>query len=222
MRVGVLWHGEEAPTSLIDGLAREIIEAFPINTMNLGPRPEIDVLLLWLAPRTPAKVLREMIAWALVPELSIGLLGCAPRGDTEDAITALEVGVDDFVAGRNSVRELASRIHALRQRRARPPVLPALRASSELVLDARAHEVKRNGRIIRLSSTEVMVLQALLDAAGAALSRVAILDIAWGDDSLDVGERAVDNVLLRLRRKLGDPTVIETVRGVGFRLALET
>ena len=61
-------------------------------------------------------------------------------------------------------------------------------------------------------------MRALIAARGRALSRVEILDAAWGDDGLEIGERAVDNVVMRLRRKLGEKSII-TVRDVGFRLA---
>jgi DNA-binding response OmpR family regulator len=76
-----------------------------------------------------------------------------------------------------------------------------------------------NGRRVRLTATELAVIRALIDARGRALSRSEILDLAWGEQNLEVGERAVDNVVLRLRRKIGEPNMIETVRGVGFRLA---
>jgi DNA-binding response OmpR family regulator len=63
------------------------------------------------------------------------------------------------------------------------------------------------------------VVRALIDARGKPLSRPELLDAAWGDGDLDVSERAVDNVILRLRRKLPRPDVIETVRSIGFRVA---
>ena len=63
------------------------------------------------------------------------------------------------------------------------------------------------------------VLRELIKARGRPLSRIELLDRAWGEEDLEVSERAVDNVILRLRRKLPEPDVIETVRSVGFRLA---
>jgi len=62
------------------------------------------------------------------------------------------------------------------------------------------------------------VMRELMKARGRPLSRAELLDAAWGEGELDVSERAVDNVILRLRRKLPNPDAIETVRGVGFRL----
>ena len=62
-------------------------------------------------------------------------------------------------------------------------------------------------------------MTALVEAGGQSRSRADLLERAWGDEALEVGERAVDNVIMRLRRKLPDPDLVVTVRGVGFRLA---
>jgi len=75
------------------------------------------------------------------------------------------------------------------------------------------------GKTISLTSIELAVLRELIKARGRSLSRIELLDQAWGEADLEVSERAVDNVILRLRRKLPEPDVIETVRSVGFRLA---
>jgi DNA-binding response OmpR family regulator len=66
-----------------------------------------------------------------------------------------------------------------------------------------------------------MMVVALLRARGSVLTRAELLDQAWGGASFEVSERAVDNVVLRLRRKLGRPELVQTVRGVGFRLGLD-
>ena len=70
-----------------------------------------------------------------------------------------------------------------------------------------------------LTSIELAVMRELIKARGRPLSRVELLDVAWGDADLGTTERAVDNVILRLRRKLPRPDALETVRGVGFRLS---
>lgn len=220
LRVGVICHGEQLPPSFIDGLEREIIEPVPITSMSLDKGLDLQILLLWLSPGTPPRVLQAMASWTANQDRRVGLIGCCPSGDVEDTIAAFEAGADDFVAGRCGVRELASRIHALRQRLVQPSV-PAGLSYAGLSLDAPSHEVTRGEQTIQLSSTEVAVLRVLLNSEGRTLSRHTILDRAWGEHHFDVGERAVDNVILRLRRKLGAPHIIETVRGVGFRLAPE-
>ncbi len=218
VRVGVLCHGEQLPPSLLEGLQREVIEAFPIDTITLERSLNMHVLLLWLSPRTPNRVLQATCAWVANQEERVGLVGCAPNGDIHDTVAAFDAGVDDFVAGRCSVRELASRIRTLRGRLRKPAPTTGM-SYAGVALDAVAHEAYRNNETISLSSTEVEVLRVLLSAEGRTLSRTAILDLAWGEHQFDIGERAVDNVILRLRRKLGSPGLIETVRGVGFRLA---
>ncbi len=218
VRVGVYCHGEQMPPSLVEGLRREVIEAFPLDAISLDGTVDMHVLLLWLSPRTPARVLESTSSWLANQNQRIGLLGCSPSGDVQDTLDAFDAGVDDFVAGRCSVRELASRIHALRSR-LRYPMPSAGHAYAGNSLDAEAHEARRGETTIPLSNTEAEVLRVLLSAEGRTLSRLSLLDQAWGDHHFDVGERAVDNVILRLRRKLGAPNLIETVRGVGFRLA---
>ena len=220
VRVGVICHGEQPPPSLIEGLEREVIEAQLITSMTLDRTPGLEVLLLWLSSGAPGQILQSMTSWIESKDAKVGLIGCAPNGDIEDTIAAFEAGVDDFVAGRCGVRELASRIHSVRHRLSRPTphvehTIPGL------TLDAPSHEVRRGDTTLHLSSTEVAVLRVLMDAKGRTLSRAALLDRAWGDQQFEIGERAVDNVILRLRRKLGTPQLIETVRGVGFRLSTE-
>jgi DNA-binding response OmpR family regulator len=186
--------------------------------MSLRRELDFHILLLWLSPGASASVFRDMTSWIESQNLIVGLIGCAPNGDIEDTILAFEAGADDFVAGRCGVRELACRIHSLRHRLTRSPA-PPKHSCHDLRLDSLSHEVTRGDRTTRLSATEVSVLKVLLDAGGRTLTRGQILDLAWGDHEFDISERAVDNVILRLRRKLSDPPLIETVRGVGFRLA---
>lgn len=77
------------------------------------------------------------------------------------------------------------------------------------------------GVAVSLTPIELAVVRELVLARGRPRSRAELLDAAWGASELEISERAVDNVILRLRRKLPDPDALETVRGVGFRLAAE-
>jgi DNA-binding response OmpR family regulator len=80
------------------------------------------------------------------------------------------------------------------------------------------HRLWVDGQRVQVTRTELAVVTALVEAGGQSRTRAELLERAWGDDRLEVGERAVDNVVMRLRRKLPDPDLIVTVRGVGFRL----
>jgi DNA-binding response OmpR family regulator len=75
-----------------------------------------------------------------------------------------------------------------------------------------------DGRTISLTTIELAVMRELIKAAGRPLSRAQLLDVAWGAGELEISERAVDNVILRLRRKLPRPELLQTVRSIGFRL----
>ena len=89
----------------------------------------------------------------------------------------------------------------------------------EISIDASRFELVYKSKRVLLTRTELAVMCALVEAQGRTIRRAEILDAAWGDQEFEVGERAVDSVVLRLRRKIGDPGAIVTVRGVGFRLA---
>ena len=132
-------------------------------------------------------------------------------------------GFDDAVVGSVSARELAARIRAVHRRVhwAAQHRNSRLRHAS-MMLDTDGHELWLDGRTVSLTTIEMSVVRALIRAGGRTLTRSELLDQAWGAANFDVSERAVDNVILRLRRKLPRPELIETVRSVGFRLAGRT
>ena len=139
--------------------------------------------------------------------------------DPADSEAALAAGFDDAAIGPVSPRELAGRIRAVHRRvHWKGLTRPGRIRHGEMTLDLDSHELWVHGETIQLTTTELAVLRALIRARGRTLSRGDILDTAWSDDELEVSERAVDNVILRLRRKLPKPELIQTVRGVGFRI----
>lgn len=146
-----------------------------------------------------------------------GLIGVVVDGGGEEREVLLAAGFDDAVAGRLSARELSARIRAV-HRRLRQAASSARVRFGAFTLDIANRTLWTQGRSIVLTSTELEVMRALMTARGKPLSRGDLLDAVWGGGDLEVSERAVDNVILRLRRKLPDPDVLETVRGVGFRL----
>ena len=118
-----------------------------------------------------------------------------------------------------SPREIAARVRAVHRRVHWKGVANGRLRFGELTLDLYGRALWFRGKTISLTSIELAVLRELIKARGRPLSRIELLDRAWGEEDLEVSERAVDNVILRLRRKLPEPDVIETVRSVGFRLA---
>ena len=216
----VIRDGAPAPDQFASEIEREAIHlaraAFPAAGAAVGPMPDARVVLLWLPPGVPAAELAEVASW----RDRAALIGCAPTGTTEDSERALAAGFDDFVAGRAGPREMARRLRAL-ERRTRRVVARGGRRDrfGRIRLDSDQHRLWADGQRVALTRTELAVMTALVDAGGQIRTRADILLRAWGDEGLEVGERAVDNIIMRLRRKLPDPDLIVTVRGVGFRLA---
>ena len=137
-----------------------------------------------------------------------------------DHIVGLEVGADDYVDKPFSPREVAARVRAV-LRRATPEAESPTPSSAPLVVDLEARQAYAHGTLLALSKTEFDLLAALYQAPGRVFERDALLDRVWGD--VAVTERSVDAFIKALRRKLADcgvsPDLIETVRGVGYRLA---
>ena len=219
--VFVVRDGAPPPEVFTSELEREAIRLapadFPHVASSLAPAWLVArVVLVWLPAGVPSAELAQVAAW----RDRSAVVGCAPTGTTEDSERALAAGFDDFVAGRAPAREMARRLRAVdrRVRRALPRGGRRDRFG-RIRLDADQHRLWVDGQRVALTRTELAVMTALVDAGGQIRTRGDILLKAWGDEGLEVGERAVDNIIMRLRRKLPDPELIVTVRGVGFRLA---
>jgi DNA-binding response OmpR family regulator len=161
----------------------------------------------------------KLVAWATASELRPGLIGLVEAGRPQDAEELLAAGFDDAVSTPLSPRELAGRVRAVHRRVHWKGTPNGRLRFGELTLDLYGRALWVDGKTVSLTSIELAVLRELMKARGRPLSRTELLDVAWGEGELEVSERAVDNVILRLRRKLPRPDLIETVRSVGFRLA---
>ncbi|NGY65208.1 response regulator transcription factor [Lentzea sp. NEAU-D13] len=135
--------------------------------------------------------------------------------EVTDRVAGLGLGADDYLTKPFAFPELAARIHSL-GRRSRPAVPPVLRRAG-ITLDPARHQVFRDGHYIPLSRKEFAVLTELLRADGATVSAEFLLEKAW-DEHADPFTGVVRLTILKLRRKLGDPSVVETVTGVGYRI----
>jgi DNA-binding response OmpR family regulator len=161
----------------------------------------------------------RVVAWANGQGQRAGLIGVIEDGGGHEREALLAAGFDDAVAGPPSTRELSARVRAVHRRLQRPNEAQGRLRHGGFALDPDNYALWAHGMSIALTPIELSVMRALMRARGKPLSRAELLDTAWGEGDLDVSERAVDNVILRLRRKLPDPDAIETVRGVGFRIA---
>jgi DNA-binding response OmpR family regulator len=180
------------------------------------------VILDWMLPKKDGlSVLRQIRAETNTPVLML-----SARGEAMDRVIGLEVGADDYLVKPFSNRELLARVHALLRRMAmieetiqddqrsldKPLVYGSLSLSPE------TRQVRLNGEVIELSKLEFDFLALLMNNSGRVFSRAYLIETIWDEEYLP-GDRSVDNVILRLRQKLGEVgEKIETVWGVGYRL----
>jgi DNA-binding response OmpR family regulator len=152
---------------------------------------------------------------ALVSEGQSTVLMLTAAGAIEDRVEGLGIGADDYLPKPFHINELVARIRALGRRstRALPPTL----TYQDLTLDSSQRLVTRSGEPLALSPKEFAVLELLLGAQGTVVSTEEILERAW-DDATDPFTNAVRMTISRLRAKLGEPQVIQTVTPVGYRI----
>jgi two-component system, OmpR family, response regulator VanR len=134
---------------------------------------------------------------------------------TEDVVRGLELGADDYLLKPFRFAELVARVRALARRAgaARPAVLVA----GDVALDPARRAVTRGGREIELTVKEFGLLHALMAAGGDVVTTEALLASVW-DANIDPFTNIVRMTVMKLRRKLGEPGVVETVPGVGYRV----
>ena len=136
-------------------------------------------------------------------------------GTVADRVDGLSMGADDYLPKPFAFDELVARVRAL-GRRATPPAPPVLTAGN-VVLDPARRVVSRAGEVVDLTRKEFGVLQVLLSARGAVVSSEELLERVW-DANADPFTTTVRVTMMTLRKKLGDPPLIETVVGAGYRV----
>jgi DNA-binding response OmpR family regulator len=158
------------------------------------------------------EVCRELVAG----EEEARILMLTASGTLDDRVTGLELGADDYLPKPFAMKELVARIRALGRRAASkvPPVLEVL----DISLDTGRRTVTRGGHELNLTRKEFGVLEVLLAADGRVVSSEELLEKVW-DEHTDPFTNAIRITVMTLRRKLGDPPVIDTVVGVGYRLS---
>jgi two-component system response regulator MprA len=168
-----------------------------------------DVIVLDVAIPAPdgLAVARRMRAKGLPTPI----LMLTARDAVPDRVAGLEAGADDYLVKPFAVAELVARLRALTRRRSDLQTL----SYADLVLDLELRRATRAGRSIELTGREVGLLELLLREPGRVITRERALAEIWDDAAQD---NVVDRYVTRLRRKLGDPPLIRTVRGAGFAL----
>jgi DNA-binding response OmpR family regulator len=182
-----------------------------------APVPDLVLLDLGLPDIDGIEVCRELRARSDVPIIVI-----TARGEEVDRVIGLELGADDYLVKPFGLRELVARMRAVQRRigggrdaDAAPPaeVLDA----GTLRIDLRAHRVSIDGAEVALTPKEFDLVALLASDPGATFTRERIIEEVW-DAHWFGPTKTLDVHVASLRKKLGDPTTIETVRGVGFRL----
>jgi DNA-binding response OmpR family regulator len=179
------------------------LEASPADLVLLDLRlPDIDGL----------DVCRQLRERSRVPIIVV-----TARGEEADRVVGLELGADDYVVKPYGLRELIARIRAVLRRTASLAAEGEALRVGDLEVDERARRASLGGRGLELTPKEFELLAALARDPGAAVSRQRLLAEVW-QTTWYGSSKTIDVHVAALRRKLGDPGWIETVRGVGFRL----
>jgi DNA-binding response OmpR family regulator len=211
----------EDETILADGIAEWLRrEAFAVDVAYDGDAAlerfgvnDYDVVVL---DRDLPVVHGDDVCRAIVEsDAATRVLMLTAAAGVRDRVAGLSLGADDYLAKPFAFAELSARVHAL-VRRARPATPPIL-SRAGLVLDPARREVSRDGRPVSLANKEFALLAELLRAQGAVVSAEHLLEKVW-DENIDPFTNVLRVTMMKLRRKLGEPQIVETVPGAGYRV----
>jgi DNA-binding response OmpR family regulator len=215
MRVLIVEDDEAIAVPLAKGLEREglAVERVETGADALGSTAHFDVVLLdlGLPDRDGFDVCRELRARSDVPIIVV-----TARAEEVDRVVGLELGADDYIVKPFGFRELVARIRAVVRRRV-PRTDGGATDVGALAIDRRTRRVLLHDVEVSLTPKEFDLLAFLADDPGAVRSRQELLEAVW-DPHWYGPTKTLDVHVASLRKKLGDPAWIETVRGVGFRL----
>jgi two-component system, OmpR family, response regulator RegX3 len=215
MRVLVVEDDDGIAEPLAEGLQRE---GFEVNRAATGrealdaPIPDVVLLDLGLPDVDGYAVCRQLRARSSVPILVV-----TARGAEMDRVIGLELGADDYIVKPFGLREVVARIRAVLRRIGEVPTTAQVQVLGDLTVDRRARRVFVGGSEVVLSPKEFELLALLAEDPGAVVTRQTILEEVW-DPHWYGPTKTVDVHVASLRRKLGHPEWIETVRRVGLRL----
>ena len=217
MRVLLVEDEERLATTIARGLRREGMAVDVVldgaAALDKAAVNSYDVIVL---DRNLPKVHGDDVCRELVSrECPARILMLTAAGSIKDRVTGLDLGADDYLPKPFALSELVARIRALGRRAA--PAVPPVLARGDLTLDPAKHVAQREGRDLSLTKKEFGVLEVLLSAEGRVVSAEELLEKAW-DENADPFTNVVRVTIMTLRRKLGDPPLIETIAGVGYKI----
>jgi two-component system response regulator MprA len=175
--------------------------------------PEVIVLDVAMPGMDGLAVTRRIRAKGL----AVPILLLTARDALSERVAGLDAGADDYLVKPFEVDELTARIRALLRRNHPADGAAHVLAFADLTFDPETAIAQRGGRELNLTRREAELLELLMRNARTVVSRELALDEVWGGER-EAGANVVDRYVAYLRRKLGDPPLIHTVRGVGFRL----
>jgi DNA-binding response OmpR family regulator len=205
-------------TQLVRGLTRAGYETGSVTTGKAAldwPVPDVVLLDLGLPDIDGVEVCRR-----LRQSSNAAIIVCTARGEETDRVLALDEGADDYLIKPFGLSELLARIRAVLRRSHQPndQAPNNVLQHGVLTIDIRTRKVAVSGRNVALTPKEFAILECLASDPGRVVSRQEVLERAW-DEHWYGPTKVLDVHMAALRRKLGNPKLIETVYGHGFRLA---
>ena len=181
--------------------------------LHVAMETSFDLIVLDLGlPRMDGfEVLRQLRAQHVASRVLI----LTARGQVSDRVTGLQLGADDYLPKPFAMPELVARVRALGRRYAEEPALTLHVA--DLTLDLVDHRVHRGGRLIELSARELMLLKVLMREPGRVFTRTELCERVWEHEH-EYDTKLVEVFIGRLRKKIGDPPFIHTIRHVGYAI----
>jgi DNA-binding response OmpR family regulator len=200
-------------------------EGYSVLTADSGERaleitakeqPNAIVLDIMMPGLDGLDVLRSLRSDARTASLPVILL--TAKGEEADRIVGLELGADDYVVKPFSPRELLARVKAVLRRTERRDEPALIVSAGPIRIDATRREIRVEGALVPLTTTEFDLLRLLASNPGRVYTRAELIDRARGNDAI-VTDRVIDAHIAAVRRKLGDQAAewVETVRGYGYR-----
>ena len=213
MKVLVVEDDPAVAEPLLEGLRRHGLDvehvAYAAQAVTAARDADVVILDLGLPDDDGLNVLRSVRATCEVPVIIV-----TARGDETDRVVGLELGADDYVVKPFSVRELSARIRAVSRRRR----VEASIVTGRVHIDRSRRRAEFEGASLDLTAKEFDLLAVLSEEPGRVVPRQELLSRVW-DPVWHGSGKTLDVHVSSLRRKLPDPSAIETVRGVGYRLA---
>ena len=219
MRILVVEDEHKLATAIKKGLEQEgfavdlAYEGFAGFDLAVGEEYDLIILDLMLPGMEGITFCRKL---RQEEKIQTPILILTALGQTEDKVKGLNAGADDYLVKPFAFAELLARIRALTRRPKES--LPTILKASDLILDTVKTEVRRKGKIINLTKTEYALLEYLLRQKGKVVTKEQIITHVWNYEA-DILPNTVEAFVGRLRRKLGKPEIIQTVRGFGYKIS---